>query len=79
MFASNSSIYTLNFKLDRTLEYVDYLLCKYAEEESPNPAYDKLLEEMLVQRYQAYRSNPGSAISSDEFSQRIHEKYGWNK
>lgn len=59
------------------LEYVDYLLYKYTEEQSPDPAYDTLLEELLTKRYQAYQNNPDSASSSDEFGQRIRKKYGW--
>ncbi len=61
------------------LEYVDYLLYKYAEEQAPDPAYDKLLEEMLTKRYQAYQKNSDSASSSEEFSQRIRKKYGWSE
>lgn len=61
------------------LEYVDYLLYKYAEEQAPDPAYDKLLEEMLTKRYQAHQKNSDSASSSKEFSQRIRKKYGWSE
>ena len=56
------------------LEYVDYLLYKYAEGQASEPAYDKLLEEMLVKRYRDYQKNPDSASFSEEFSQRIREK-----
>ena len=61
------------------LAYVDYLLYKYAEEQTSDPAYDKLLEEMLTRRYQAYQSSPDLASSSKEFSQRMREKYGWSE
>ena len=60
------------------LEYVDYLLYKYTEEQSADPAYDKLLKEMLTRRYRAYQDNPDSASSSEELSERIRQKYGWN-
>ena len=61
------------------LEYVDYLLYKYTEEQSADPAYDKLLKEMLTKRYRAYQSSPDLASSSKEFSQRMREKYGWSE
>lgn len=57
------------------LEYVDYLLHKYADEPT-NTAYDELLEELLAKRYQAYQNNPESASSSKDFSRRIRQKYG---
>ena len=60
------------------LEYVEYLLYKYAEEQTSDPAYDKLLEEILTKRYQEYQKNPSSALSSEEVNERIRQKYGWN-
>ena len=61
------------------LEYVDYLLYKYAEKQADDPAYDKLLEKLLTKRYQAHQKNPDSASPSEEFSQHIRKKYGWSE
>ena len=60
------------------LEYVDFLLYKYAEEQPSDKEYDKQLEELLTKRYRAYQDDPASASSSEEVSQRMRQKYGWN-
>ena len=60
------------------LEYVDYLLYKYAGNAATDTKYDILLEEVLTKRYQAYQDNPDLASSSEELSERIRQKYGWN-
>ena len=60
------------------LEYVDYLLYKYADEPM-DTTYDELLEALVTKRYQAYKSNPDSASSSEDFSQRINQKFGWSE
>lgn len=60
------------------LAYVDYLLYKYADE-SADTTYDELLEELLTKRYQAYKDNPDSALSSEDFSRRINQKFGWSE
>ena len=59
------------------LAYVDYLLYKYADGPA-DTTYDGLLEELLTKRYQAYKSNSDSASSSEDFSQRINQKFGWS-
>ena len=60
------------------LEYVDYLLYKYAGDPSSDSQYDTLMQELLTKRYQSYKDNPDSASSSEAFSQRINQKFGWN-
>ena len=60
------------------LEYMDYLLYKYSGESSIAHEYDGLLEALLTKRYQAYKQNPESASPTEDFSQRMGEKFGWN-
>ena len=61
------------------LEYVDFLLYKYTGEQTSDAEYDVLLEELLTKRYQAYRDDPTSVSSSEEFNQRIRQKYKWDE
>lgn len=39
--------------------------------------YDVLLEKLLHQRYEAYKTNPESASTWEEVQERIQKKYNW--
>lgn len=44
-----------------------------------NSEYQILLKELLIKRYDHYKSHPESGVSAEEASRRIRLKYGWNK
>ena len=57
------------------LEYVDYLLYKYAGDLPSDSQYDTLMQELLTKRDQSYKDNPDSASSSEAFSQHINQMH----
>lgn len=41
-----------------------------------NPEYQALLKELLIKRYEEHKTNPQRAVSLDQITERMSQKYG---
>ncbi len=67
-----------NIRMD-VLEYIalrhdEYLPLITDAEKHEN---DALLEQLLLKRYEHYKTNPETAVTSAESKRKIYERYGW--
>ncbi len=69
-----------NMRLD-VLEYIALRYDEYlpTQTEAEKQEYDALLKQLLLKRYDHYKTNPETAITAAESRRRTYDRYGWSE
>lgn len=62
----------------KMLEYANHIaFLREDTSDADVEEYDRLLNELLMKRYQEAKAHPERSVSWQEVKERVREKYGW--